>query len=841
MGKKVVKPIVLTGIFLLALVTFSLTTNKVNKDLTANMDEASLPVMYFVYNGIQINELHGYTREMDLLSMRDSVLPIGEDRRLNMEFMTYGTEISNLSYQIRSLDGKRLLKEEENVPLSLERGKNTCEIELPSLFDEQQEYNMVLTATVDEKPVYYYTRIMRANGCYVDESLAFAMKFHDYTFRNDAEDFIPTYMDPATGDATTLSYVDLSCTLRQITWANFQGVRLTEAVASFKEINSSYNVITLNYVMTNVNEENEVEYYNIEEYYRLRQTSTRMYVLNFERRMNQIFRGENDFLSGDSAVLLGIRDSAVEYKGNDAGDCLAFVQEGELWCYDRVNNTLSQVFTFRGQEGIDARENWKQYDIEIVRVDEAGSVDFLVYGYMNRGVHEGRVGISVYHYDGIAHTVEEEVFIERDESFEVLKAELGELMYVNEQKELYLTMNEDVYRINLNEFSTEKFIETKNHEGYAISGSDRYVAWVEADKPNNSEVIYMADLKNGQIHEITSGTDTYLKPLAFIGEDFIYGVANQADVKTDNLGNTIFPMHTIEILGISEDKCSVIKSYHPRHGYAGSVTVDAQNIYVNLMKEEEGRFVPAGSDTIMNRETGVENGVTVSTIVTDLKQTQLTLTMKEVNTAGSVKLITPKHVLLDEDRELEMKHKDEATYYVYQKGQVLLATTNVSEAVLCANRNHGVVVDRNMHYIFKRARDSEQKSLKDLAVNAADSQASNLAKSVSALLTREDASLSVHELLTAGQTPYDILQTTLKSARIFELFGCGVDELLYYIDRETPVLAKTGAEDAILLTGYTSSKIYYFDPASETTKTMDYDEAEELFGKGGNYFIVYLK
>lgn len=841
MGKKVVKPIVLTGIFLLALVTFSLTTNKVNKDLTANMDEASLPVMYFVYNGIQINELHGYTREMDLLSMRDSVLPIGEDRRLNMEFMTYGTEISNLSYQIRSLDGKRLLKEEENVPLSLERGKNTCEIELPSLFDEQQEYNMVLTAMVDEKPVYYYTRIMRANGCYVDESLAFAMKFHDYTFRNDAEDFIPTYMDPATGDATTLSYVDLSCTLRQITWANFQGVRLTEAVASFKEINSSYNVITLSYVMTNVNEENEVEYYNIEEYYRLRQTSTRMYVLNFERRMNQIFRGENDFLSGDSAVLLGIRDSAVEYKGNDAGDCLAFVQEGELWCYDRVNNTLSQVFTFRGQEGIDARENWKQYDIEIVRVDEAGSVDFLVYGYMNRGVHEGRVGISVYHYDGIAHTVEEEVFIERDESYEVLKAELGELMYVNEQKELYLTMNEDVYRINLNEFSTEKFIETKNHEGYAISGSDRYVAWVEADKPNNSEVIYIADLKNGQIHEITSGTDTYLKPLAFIGEDFIYGVANQADVKTDNLGNTIFPMHTIEILGISEDKYSVIKSYHPRHGYAGSVTVDAQNIYVNLMKEEEGRFVPAGSDTIMNRETGVENGVTVSTIVTDLKQTQLTLTMKEVDTAGSVKLITPKHVLLDEDRRLEMQHKDEATYYVYQKGQVLLATTNVSEAILCANRNHGVVVDRDMHYIFKRARDSEQKSLKNLAVNAADSRASNLAKSVSALLNREDASLSVHELLTAGQTPYDILQTTLKSARIFELFGCGVDELLYYIDRETPVLAKTGAEDAILLTGYTSSKIYYFDPASETTKTMDYDEAEELFGKGGNYFIVYLK
>jgi len=50
----------------------------------------------------------------------------------------------------------------------------------------------------------------------------FALQFHEYTFRDDANKFIPKYMDAATGDTSTLNYVDLSCTLNQITWADLK-------------------------------------------------------------------------------------------------------------------------------------------------------------------------------------------------------------------------------------------------------------------------------------------------------------------------------------------------------------------------------------------------------------------------------------------------------------------------------------------------------------------------------------------------------------------------------------------------------------------------------------------
>ncbi len=57
-------------------------------------------------------------------------------------------------------------------------------------------------------------------------------------------------------------------------------------------------------------------------------------------------------------------------------------------------------------------ENYGEHDIKIVRwIDEAGSIDYIVYGYMNRGIHEGEVGIAVNHYDSLSNTNEEQVFI----------------------------------------------------------------------------------------------------------------------------------------------------------------------------------------------------------------------------------------------------------------------------------------------------------------------------------------------------------------------------------------------------------------------------------------------
>lgn len=46
---------------------------------------------------------------MNAASMRDTITPIGKDRKLPVTIQTYETSVDAISYEIRSLDGERLI------------------------------------------------------------------------------------------------------------------------------------------------------------------------------------------------------------------------------------------------------------------------------------------------------------------------------------------------------------------------------------------------------------------------------------------------------------------------------------------------------------------------------------------------------------------------------------------------------------------------------------------------------------------------------------------------------------------------------------------------------------
>ena len=840
MKRKIIKPIVLIVLFFASLITFEITINQDNKDLTATMSEASLPIIYFSYEGTVINELHGYVTEMDTVSMRDSITPVGNDRLLPMTVRTYGRDVDGIYYEIRSMDGQRLVAKNDVTDYSLKGEELVADLTIQNILEAEKEYVMILTLTSGEEPIYYYTRIMQTTGTAAG-CLDFAKQFHSYTFREDADTFIPTYMDAATGDATTLEYVDLSCTLKQITWADFPGTQLTEPVASFKEINDSYIVLTMDYVMSSQSDAGESEFYNVEEYYRLRLTSTRMYVLNFERRMNQIFRGENTFIVDGNNIQLGIRNSDIEYDSNETGDVIAFVQEGELWCFDRVGGKITQVFSFRGAEGMDVRENWNRHDIEIVRVDEAGSVDFVVYGYMNRGEHEGEVGIGVYHYDGLVHTVEEEVFIPTTKSYEILKAEMGQLMYVNDQDVLYLIMDGSLCSIHLETLEIRVEVENLKDSCYKVSASNRYFAWVDSAKEYASSTISLMDFSNGSVYEIREGEDVFLRPQGFIDEDFIYGAAKTKKVKVDAAGNTVFPMEYLKIMATSEDSHEILKTYEPAKGKIESVEVVDYTITVNLLKKVDGQYVAFGTDAIMNRVADTEEKVTVSQTVTDEKETQRQIVMKHPVENKKIMMVISKLTVQEEPKTLFFeKEEEQERFYVYVRGNVILATDNIADAIIRANESLGVVIDSNQRYVWMRARKTAQSAFSNLKVYDADKASSTVVQAVSAMLEYHEQGVSVKELIDNGATPKSALESTLKDSVVLDVSGCTVNEIVFYVSEGSPVFAMTGSDSAVLVTGYSANMIYYFEPASGTTQSMSFESADELFRKAGNIFFTYM-
>ena len=599
MSKKVIKPIVLIVVFIAALITFCITTNKGNKDMTTKQADATLPVMSFNLDKIKINTLHGYTTEMDPTKMRDCVIPISDDRKLSLSISTYGMAVDRISYKIRSMDGKRLVADDEISSFSNKDNTIQADVNMPNVMDENTEYLLVFTITSGQDNVYYYSRIMQTDGKAAAKVVEFAKKFHDETFIKDDKSFFTTYMETTTGDRNTLAHVDLTSTVSQITWGSMAAAQYTNPVIALKEINDSYDVVTIDYVMSCVDGKGETEYYNVREYFRLRQTESRMYVLNYERTANQIFNSENSFISDSGSVMLGIRSSEAEYRANEAGSVICFVQEGDLYSYDINNGMIIKVFSFRDAEGIDERENWNHHDIKIVSVDEAGSIDFVVYGYMNRGTHEGEVGTGVYHYDGLAHTIDEEAFIPSKTSYEVLKAEMGKMLYLNEKNEFYLMMDDSLYRINLGSMSVKKVVEGLSTGSYCASESNRYFAWVDSANQYSSNTIKVMDLKSGKTFEVKKGDDQYLRPLGFIGEDFIYGQANAADVVSDAAGNTTFPMNGLIILDTSDQ--SELKTYTPSGGYVEKISVDGYTVTIDLIAQNNGVYAEIGQDTIMNR------------------------------------------------------------------------------------------------------------------------------------------------------------------------------------------------------------------------------------------------
>ena len=843
MKKGMIKLLVLAGVFLLGVIVFGELTNHSNEDLTTEMADATLPVVSFFMKGEgenqEVNELRGYTKEMQSVYMRDAITTVSSDRLLPLQVQTYDTKIDEISYEIRSLDASRLIADSKVEVYEEKKGRIKAELTIQNLLEENEEYLFIIKLKSGGDTIYYYTRIMEETVCHTKKCVDFAMSFHEKTFDVDEARELATYLEPnASGDNSNLHKVDIHSSLKQVAWADFKGERLTTPVPSLKEVNDSYTVVVLDYLVASIGINGEMEYYNVEEYYRVRYTNDRMYLLNYERTMNQIFRAENESFY-NNYIQLGIRDSEVEFASNEKGNIVSFVQEGELWSYNESSNQLSQVFSFIGNEGIDKRENYGEHDIKIINIDETGSVNFVVYGYMNCGSHEGQVGICVYHYDSIANTTEEELFIPSSSSYQVMRADLGQLMYENAQGIFFIMLGGTVYRIDLSTMEVKEFITGLSQGDYAISESHKYFAWTEKDGQGMGTGIHLMDLDTGDKKELSPGGEGYLKTLGFMQEDFVYGIARKEDVVKDLTGNVTFPMYKVCIMDSST--AEQLKEYEKPGYYVSDIEIWDYIMYLNRIQFNGMAYVEASQDTIMNREGDSATIVDVHSTVTEVKQTQVQLSMVDMVKEASPKILTPKEVVFENNREIALKSEDvKDNYYAYARGDILAVTDNLKMAVSTANEKMGVVIGEKQQYIWKRARKSLQEAL-EVSVGTEDAGGSSIVQCVSAILERESVNIEVAALIGQGKTPKEILETTMEGVTALDLTGCSLEEVLYYVSLGNPVFAMKSDMDAVLVVGYDSLNVTLFNPLDSTVEKMGMEDAGEMFENAGNVFLGYLK
>lgn len=142
MNKKVIKPVVLSVLFLAALIVFSVTTNQDNKDMTTTMGEAELPIVEFYQEDNCAARLHGYVSKMDIAAMRDTIIPVDHSRQLPMTVNTYGKKVDAIRYEIRSMDGERLVARSDVTDFSKDGNRISAMLEIQNILEKMRNMHL---------------------------------------------------------------------------------------------------------------------------------------------------------------------------------------------------------------------------------------------------------------------------------------------------------------------------------------------------------------------------------------------------------------------------------------------------------------------------------------------------------------------------------------------------------------------------------------------------------------------------------------------------------------------------------------------------------------------------
>jgi len=804
---------ILLLVFLLGTAGTALLLNSESTDNRSDFNDAVFPEVMVDMNDTLINRMYGYAKPMQADFTRDSVTPLDTSKKLTFKVNPYDSEVKSFSYEIRTSDGSKVLENKKIKNLVKEDQYLSVDVEIGSDLRMNQEYSMQIALELDEGTAYYYTRVVSRSQVHASDYAAFVKYFYEACLDKESADALGSYLEPqTTGAATNYSGININSSLSEISWGNLAPQLCQEGIPVIKEINETTASVVLEYQLTSQNDDEETELYDVKEFYRMKYQDTRIYLLDFQRSANQVFDGTLPVYE-DDGIILGVRDKNVEHMMNDAATVIAFVQEGDLWSYSPGNEKVNQVFSFRKLKDGDFRDSRTQHDIKIVRVTDEGDIDFVLYGYMNRGSHEGYEGIAVYHYNRDKNVAEERAFIPVSESFEFLKKDLEKLSYVNEKNELFLILAKNLYRINIEENSSEILEKGIKNANFVSSDNNDHAAWLvsEGDEKGNIKEI---DFDTCKTRLIAPQKGQRLRTVGFMNEDLIYGMLNKEDILTDEEGHKSVG---IRILRIEDFEGNVKKEYRKDGLYITDISVGNTLIEFELSaKSGETSYVAQKKDTIMNNKKAAANTVKIELISASRTGVRVKLVFNTTKQTDSPLAMYAKVSSSDrKDIVLDTQIPQEIAYYVYGQGGLDGIYIDPAKAVLRADTLGGVVLNRTQQYVWERGN-----------------------KKTKMQIDTEE----IPEIVLQGTYDIKTLKKSLKkTGTVIDLSGCSLDSVLYEISAQRPVIAKTGADTSVVIVGYDEYNTWLYDPVKKETYPYGMNDSTDLFQKAGNVFITYIE
>lgn len=671
------------------------------------MRSASIPVLSMTYNAMQVNTLHGYTQEMDIHYIRHNIYVLEDTYDIPITVSLYGNRVNSISFKVIDAEVNNLIQNATVEDYQTSDDKLICTLKIDNLIDEGREYILdVIISTARADEIHYYTRIKRDVTTSLKGQIEAALRFHQAIYNaNDDEvkAYIVSMLDTKywMDDNTDFSNVSLYSSISSVTWGKMNAQLEGDPEIEILDVDGELGYLRINYIMSRAAGE-DTEYYRVSEYYRMRVANEYAYILNYERTCDQVFDPEAAETVGTKSAKLGvISDKDISMLSNLSGTLSCFVADHTLWAMDTETKTLKRIFSFSSGFN-DLRGNYSKHNIRIVNVSDEGDIQFIVYGYMNAGLHEGKVGIGMYTYHADIEEVSEEIFIPTNLPYEILKNSVGNLFYLSSSNYLYIMMDQYLYRLAPDSDEAVLVTDGLVDGTYMIHSEGKLIAWHDESRVNDAKSITVLNLETGKSYTVKAADGCCIKALGFLNQELVYGQGEEGNLYEAQSGHEYLLMSDMYVIN---DRLIVETETNAGDGFFYDALNEYNRVVLKKVIRTRDGFDNSDDYTLFAAELEAYPSLEKFTQYDEVKKTVYLVRFADsTTTAGDLKINDDAVVMFTNEKTIDIRDmlEDTGKYYVYAKGEVVALMDNPADAIITAYDQCGVVLESDGALFYKR-------------------------------------------------------------------------------------------------------------------------------------------
>ena len=917
MKKKInvlVRVIVMIMVFVITIYFVNIFENRNYKNLAKEMNDAELPLAYVSYGDTLLNCMHGYTSDVDITLLRDSITPIDEQKHIEILVQNDKKYASGYSYEIRSIAGDSLV--EKGYIEAADNGSGYDELDINVRMDlkKDMEYMLVVKASSEKGlAASYYTRIVVNDDYHEAELLKAVQDFHDASFDFNAletESVIGTYKTEyagaSTGDSFGLGHVNLANDYADIMWDGLKPTVVSDINIYIKEIDVNYAVIEMEYNASSITDQDVTSYYAVKEFYKAgyslvevsdseadgedsygdasygdasygdasygdasydeeysytdeesqggqaeetSHTEPKITMFSYDRYVDEYFdRTGIDALNNVYEIGIVSSDD-LEYRYVENNRKIAFVRNGQLWMYDYDQGEIIRVYSFCADDYTEDAATYDAHNINIMEFADDGNLTFSVYGYMNRGDHEGKLGIGLFTFDYSTLEVDELLFVECNVPYEAMKTETSRLTYYDGQK-FYYMMGGKVNAVDIKNRKQSYIAENLSAGDVKVSADMSVMAFGENEDQSQNTRITLMNMKTGNSYDITAGDGECLICYGFKDSDMVYGVSDIADAGVDadleSFSETKYseesrdniPAKRLYIVGSDG---SQIKEYAKDGCYLMQVDVNANLLYLTRGEKSNGKFVAIKDDFITFKEDDSKQtiGTVHNSSITGYDRLYFTVP-ENIYLSYIPNLNITKEKIDDQNSYMIMTiEREKVTYHVYDNLGLSKIYDVAGDAINYAESVAGIVVSSDGEVIYRKMESQEYNTIAaGIFHHSTGTVDASLTDCLYMVLNYQGVQVTEDEIKQYSD-PVTVLNTLGKKKGI-NVTGLSLDMLLGYVSDGIPVISRIDDGRYVLIVSYNDEDVRYYDPVENKEIVVSREEYIDMMVVCQNESYTYV-